>query len=281
VDEGSLQSIGGLAVNTRRRSRPDGDKRASREIRPTYSVAPDDDLYGSPRSWNGAMMEESATPHALRTDLRRDGDGRLRRPPFPSDVADERSSLWGMQWIGAVFLVGAVFLFAHSAQPFATAVGQHVRDAFAEDLTSIDLPPAVARAFGVLPSSGTAQVTMAVPDLQVVLPVRGDVIQQFSAVSPEIVLQSRPGSAVLAAAEGLVDSAGDSQASGYYVTIDHGSLGQTLYSHLGSLRVHAQEYVTAGEILGYLPSKSGQLTFGYIRSGAYQNPVALLRIAKP
>lgn len=268
-------------MNTRRRSRPDGDKRAGREIRPTYSVAPDDDLYGSPRSWNGAMMDETATPHSVRTDLRRDGEGRLRRPPFPREAADDRPSLWGMQLIGAIFMTGAVFLFAHSAQPFAMSVRQHVRDAFVEDLTSIDLPPAVARAFGVLPSSGTAQVTMAIPDLQVVFPVRGDVVQRFSTVSPEIVLQARPGSAVVAAAEGLVASAGDSQASGYYVTIDHGSFGQTLYSHLGSLRVHPQEYVTAGEVLGYLPNKSGQLTFGYIRSGAYQNPVALLRIAKP
>lgn len=210
----------------------------------------------------------------------RTGSHRTSRPPFKERGEPERSSIWAAQVIGACFLVGASFLIFHSEKPFAQVAQRQIARAFAHDYTLVALPPTVARAFGTLPSSGVAQPVIALPPLDVVMPLRGKIVQSYTKWSPDVVIDGRPGSPVVAATDGLVDSAGESQANGFYVTIDHGSFGQTVYAHLGMLRVRAHEYVTAGQVIGYLPTSSGKLTFGYIRGGSYQNPGLLLHTAR-
>ncbi|MCY0876318.1 MAG: M23 family metallopeptidase [Firmicutes bacterium] len=266
------------------------------EVRPAYTVYPDDDMYGSPRSWSGAILSPSEkdassfesrpaaapdSPLGTGTYPSRNGGRRPSRPPFPDSGRHERTSPFVTQLIGSIFLLGACFLFFHSDKPVAVMAQKDITSAYEQDFTYVALPPAVARSFGTLPSSGIATPAVALPPLDVVAPLKGKVVQAYTKFSPDVIIDGRPGSPVVAATDGLVDSAGESQANGFYVSIDHGTFGQTVYAHLGQLRVHAHEYVTAGQIIGYLPSSSGKLTFGYIRGGSYQNPGLLLHSARP
>lgn len=310
---------------------------ATAEIRPSYSVAPDDDMYGSPRSWMGATMKTEGereraaggdgpapageTPSGTGDDPLSESElaryYRERRERSARFGADDRGGAWtgsawtdpqrvrpdrifaahppvssrpraeerglsplALQTIGSLFLVAAAFLVVHSDRSFAAAARNALRSAFAVDYTSVALPARVARVFGSVPSSGTAVVSAGGPKLEIVAPLKGAIVRPFSLVAPDVVISGRPGSPVYAAADGLVDSAGESQANGYYVTIDHGGFGQTFYAHLGRLAVHAHEYILAGETIGYLPAASGRLTFGYIRGGSYRNPKELLNAAR-
>lgn len=287
-----------MKQSNRKRSRTNHPLSGS-GIRPQYSVYPDDDLYGSPRSWTEAIMsspqdqsekDQSDVGHLHRdSSLPRTSNMRSTAPRRrtlgdnrPDRFRPDESgglSLWAAQLVGAVFLIGVTFLFFHSDKPFALSLKTDILHAFALDDTTALLPPEVARAFGANTTS-SVQTVLALPPLDIVKPVQGALLQAFSKLSPDIVIGGRPGSQVVAAADGLVDSAGESQANGLFVTIDHGTFGQTFYAHLGRLRVHAHEYVTAGQLIGYLPAQSGKLTFGYIRGGSYQNPMLLLKSAK-
>ncbi len=302
-------------------------------VRPEYSISPDDDLYGSPRSWMGLSMtsgeeqdgasdrpapagtaaepaerlpaeaselaryyrdrkvnewwlgdpssdevKDAAAPRHGRATRRRAGGER----GFPGAAGgpQTRSPTLTLQLMGAVTLLAAALLVFHSTRPLALQAQRDVRAMFKVDYTSIDLPAAVARVFGSLPSSGSPAVPATVAPLDFVTPLKGAIVRSFSVVSPEVVIAGRPGSPVVAAADGLVDNVGESQANGYYVTIDHGSFGQTLYAHLSRLTVHQHEYVVAGQTIGYLPHSDGRLTFGYIKAGSYRNPRQLLDAAK-
>lgn len=314
--------------------RKKGDTRQTiwREIRPEHSIAPDDDLYGSPRSWMGATMQGGGEPARDAADANRsvgqademhrtsfEGESELARyyrdrrdrpwlptiEPAGRDPAkggtngharsagrpaqagnlDRRTepraaSTLTLQTAGSIFLLAAAFLLFHSQRPFADAAKLAVRTALNTDYASVELPAHVAAMFGAIPSSGSATVKAAAVALDVVTPLKGPIIRGYSVVAPEVVILGRPGSPVDAAADGLVDTVGESQANGLYVTIDHGSFGQTFYAHLGRLVVHDHEYVTAGQVIGYLPSGSGQLTFGYIQGGSYKNPQLILHARK-
>lgn len=307
-----------------KRARKSEDGAVTKTVRPEYSISPDDDLYGSPRSWMGVSVTsgeradragddvdaaadlpaqaqelaryyedrkanekwfggpgrewESAEPHR---GGRRRQDGDVSQW-FPARKGGGQSgaSLTTLQIVGSLCFLAASFLVLHSNRPLALRAQQELRAMFKVDYTSIDLPASVARVFGSLPSSGSAAVPAAVAPLDVVTPLKGSIVRPFSVISPEVVIAGRPGSPVAAAADGLVDSVGESQANGYYITIDHGSFGQTLYAHLGRLTVHEHEYVVAGQTIGYLPRTDGRLTFGYIKSGSYRNPRTLLDAAK-
>ncbi len=327
----------------------DDSARRKRDIRPEYSVVPDDDLYGSPRSWTGAQWSDARrdatlqnpasqdasqarkslpvqeetepfilkspspqtdharsaaysqdrlpgrfapptigienTPAAIFRDrsLYRRGaeSGRNRRGPHDSyGVAHERGvSTWTLQILASAFLLGVTALMFHSNRPIALQVRQDMRQMFATDFIR-DAPSVVKTTLGADAVSPTTTISVSAPPLDVVAPVSGPITRTYSVISPDIVLHGRPGSVVVAATDGLVVAAGESQANGSYVLIDHGAFGQTFYAHLGKVVVHVQEYVTAGETIGYLPNNSGNLTFGYIRGGSYRDPKSILGLAK-
>lgn len=304
----------------------DDSARRKRDIRPEYSVVPDDDLYGSPRSWTGAQwsdarrdatlqnpasqdasqarkslpVQEETEPFILKSpspqtdharsaaysqdrSLYRRGaeSGRNRRGPHDSyGVAHERGvSTWTLQILASAFLLGVTALMFHSNRPIALQVRQDMRQMFATDFIR-DAPSVVKTTLGADAVSPTTTISVSAPPLDVVAPVSGPITRTYSVISPDIVLHGRPGSVVVAATDGLVVAAGESQANGSYVLIDHGAFGQTFYAHLGKVVVHVQEYVTAGETIGYLPNNSGNLTFGYIRGGSYRDPKSILGLAK-
>ncbi|MHB1628116.1 MAG: peptidoglycan DD-metalloendopeptidase family protein [Bacilli bacterium] len=286
----------------------DDSARRKRDIRPEYSVSPDDDLYGSPRSWagaqwtqgrRGAISQDEDEPFILRTlsphtdhpqsaafvqdrELYRrtaESPRKRRGSGEPYGVARERPvSAWTLQILASAFLLGAVALMFHSDQPLALQIRHGMRQVFATDYLRT-APSAFKTALGAGVSAG-ATISVTAQPLDVIAPISGPITRAFSVISPDIVLHGRPGSTVAAAADGLVVAAGESQANGSYVLIDHGAFGQTFYAHLGKVVVHAQEYVTAGETIGYLPNNSGNLTFGYIRAGSYRDPASILGRAK-
>ncbi len=283
------------------------------DVRPEYSTGPDDDLYGSPRSWTGAQWSEThgeADPNVRLTEngfettvLTRESESsgfempsysresvRDPRPPLPrhrkTSLLQERNVLNSVspltvQTIAAVFLVGTTFFMFHSTRPLALQMQKDVRTVFSSDYLSTLLPKQLAYDLGMnVQSSANKSVPVSIGTVQAVLPMKGTVVRSYSVVSPDLVIEGRPGSEVVAATDGLVTDVGETQAYGKYITIDHGAFGQTFYAHLGAVNVHTHEYVVAGQSIGYLPKNQRELVFGYIRGNSYRNPSVLFGGAK-
>ncbi|PWI58821.1 M23 family metallopeptidase [Sulfoacidibacillus thermotolerans] len=282
------------------------------DVRPEYSTGPDDDLYGSPRSWSGAQWEESKeeTDPEIRmtqtgfestlfpreekvpsfeTGMYRDRTYSELRKSLPrhrkTSLLDRREqgqglSAWTLQAIAALFLIGASFFMFHSTRPLAMQLQRDIRSAFSNDDLSVLLPKQIAYALGTnLPSSEPA-VAVSVSAMQMVIPLKGTIVRPYSLISPDLVIEGRPGAEVVAATDGLVTAVAESQANGKYIMIDHGAFGQTFYAHLGQITVHTNEYVVAGQGIGYLPKDQRELVFGYIRGNAYHNPTTFFGEAK-
>ncbi|MCY0869989.1 MAG: M23 family metallopeptidase [Firmicutes bacterium] len=243
----------------------------NREIRPHYTVSPDDDLYGSPRSWTGPTLRVEDPAGAAATDP----------PEWKRPLPRRRVNALLGQTVAAVVLIAAAFAVLRGRIPELHNVAADVRVALAENLPADSLPASVARALGAGRAAPAVASPSAVPaEIALVAPVHGQIVRSFSVVSPDVVIAGRPGEPVLALAQGLVDDVGATAAQGDYVMIDHGAFGVTFYAHLGRVVVHDHEYVDAGQVLGYLPDHSGNLTFGFIRAGSYRNPATVLRYAK-
>ena len=253
------------------------------EIRPEYSVSPDDDLYGSPRSWTGFRSKvgssESPVPSKNSKSKKRPYRGGFKSAANETPESSLTQRFF-IQAIGAVVLFAAMWMFFHSDRPIAKTVQGLVQSTMRIDYSTIVMPPAIARNFGTLPSSAITVLPAAAPKISFIQPMAGKVVRNFSVVNPDVVIQGRPGAHVLASADGLVVRVGESQASGNYVVIDHGSDGETFYSKLGTVFVKPQEYVVSGQLLGILPSHQTELTFGYIYKGAYRNPLQLFQLVK-
>jgi murein DD-endopeptidase MepM/ murein hydrolase activator NlpD len=88
------------------------------------------------------------------------------------------------------------------------------------------------------------------------------------------------GSPIYACASGTVTTATYGTAYGYYVTINHGNGFSTLYGHMTRYTVKSGQYVTRGEIIGYVGSTGWStgphlhLTMYY--NGALVNPLTYL-----
>lgn len=283
------------------------------DVRPEYSTGTDDDLYGSPRSWSGAQWSNSSvsseeigtstkfsnesTPVSLdqqpssfhskpytRDTISRN-ESRYSKPPARRTSLLEQnervSSAFTVQVIAALFLVGASFFVFHSTKPLAIELQGDIRSAFANDYLTALLPKQLSYDLGSSMQSTVPQtVPVNVSSVQAVFPLKGKVIRPYSLVSPDLLIEGRPGAEVVAATDGLVTSVGESQANGRYVMIDHGSFGETFYAHLGQISVHTHEYVVAGQGIGYLPKNQKDLVFGYIRGNTYRNPSVLFGEAK-
>ena len=78
------------------------------------------------------------------------------------------------------------------------------------------------------------------------------------------------GSAIYACASGTVTTATYSTAYGNYVTINHGNGFSTLYGHMTRYTVSAGQYVTRGEIIGYVGS-TGWSTGPHLHLTMYYN----------
>ena len=78
------------------------------------------------------------------------------------------------------------------------------------------------------------------------------------------------GSPIYACASGTVTTATYGTAYGYYVTINHGNGFSTLYGHMTRYTVSSGQYVTRGEIIGYVGS-TGWSTGPHLHLTMYYN----------
>lgn len=88
------------------------------------------------------------------------------------------------------------------------------------------------------------------------------------------------GTAIWAANSGTVTAAGWNTGYGYYVTINHGNGFSTLYGHMSRFIVSAGDYVTRGQVIGYIGSTgwstAPHLHFTVYYGGAAVNPLGYL-----
>jgi murein DD-endopeptidase MepM/ murein hydrolase activator NlpD len=78
------------------------------------------------------------------------------------------------------------------------------------------------------------------------------------------------GTAIYASKSGTVTAATYGAAYGYYVTINHGDGYSTLYGHMTNYVVTAGQYVTQGQVIGYVGS-TGWSTGPHLHFGIYYN----------
>jgi murein DD-endopeptidase MepM/ murein hydrolase activator NlpD len=97
-------------------------------------------------------------------------------------------------------------------------------------------------------------------------------------------LYSFEGDPIVATRGGVVTTA-DYQAggAGYYVTINHGDGFSSTYMHMTHYEVKKGDYVTAGQVIGYVGSTGGStgphLHFGIFYNGSSVNPVDYVNFA--
>ena len=78
------------------------------------------------------------------------------------------------------------------------------------------------------------------------------------------------GTAIYASKSGTVTAATYGNAYGYYVTINHGDGYSTLYGHMTNYVVSTGDYVTQGQVIGYVGS-TGWSTGPHLHFGIYYN----------
>jgi len=85
------------------------------------------------------------------------------------------------------------------------------------------------------------------------------------------------GTPIVATRSGVVETASYDGSSGYYVTINHQDGFKSKYLHLTHYIVAAGDYVTAGQVIGYMgstgASTGSHLHFSIIYNGSHVNPM--------
>ena len=91
-------------------------------------------------------------------------------------------------------------------------------------------------------------------------------------------LATSPGTPIYAAKSGKVTNASfQSGGAGYYVSINHGDGFTSVYMHMTHFIVSPGQYVTTGQVIGYVGSTGAStgphLHFGIAYNGSYINPM--------
>jgi murein DD-endopeptidase MepM/ murein hydrolase activator NlpD len=132
--------------------------------------------------------------------------------------------------------------------------------------------------------TGDVEIGSSIP---CILPTNGFVIQTFGKTkyiftgeerySEGIDIAVPEGNAILATGSGTVEYAGFSQNSGLTVRVDHNYGFETIYSHLGLLKVSKGQTVKRNQVIGYA-GKTGKtvgprLHYEVWRNGSAKNPI--------
>lgn len=96
-------------------------------------------------------------------------------------------------------------------------------------------------------------------------------------------LAAYQGTPIVATRSGYVTTAAyEAGGAGYYVYINHGDGFGSIYMHMTHYIVRYGQYVTAGEVIGYVGSTGGStgphLHFGISYNGTYVNPANYIKI---
>jgi len=143
-------------------------------------------------------------------------------------------------------------------------------------------PPQVARVSAPAPAPAPAPFTAVVGNGKLLWPVPGAIITQyFWAGHLAIDMATDAGNPVLAAASGVVISAGwRSNGGGLVIEIDHGNGMHTLYNHLGAILVSVGQVVGRGQRIASVGC-TGNCTgphvhFQVMIGGVFVNPLRYL-----
>ncbi|MBF8378744.1 peptidoglycan DD-metalloendopeptidase family protein [Alicyclobacillus mali] len=184
-------------------------------------------------------------------------------------AAVRRTSRLTWQLFGAFVLVAAGYTLQHDPR-IPSAITAQAVNAFDADFSS-RVQPELDRLLASLHlhplSLGVTQATT------LRAPVFGRVIQSFGPDHPEVWVQGDAGDPVQAAAPGTVLGVYQT-GNTYLVKIDHGADGIALYGGLGSVAVHPDDVVLAGQEIGTLPKRPAHPVFRFSieKSGKFENP---------
>lgn len=95
-------------------------------------------------------------------------------------------------------------------------------------------------------------------------------------------LAAYTGTPIIATRSGYVSIASyEAGGAGYYVAINHGDGFSSIYMHMTHYIVYSGEFVSAGQVIGYVGSTGGSngphLHFGISYNGTYVNPVNYIK----
>lgn len=237
-------------------------------------------------------VSEGASPYGFSDDdgtLRQTETGNWRRAfgerPFESDAHERNArfhtrthasrprprSTWFLQAIAAaVMVVGGLYAVHNHSSVALEARGVYQSAFEKDDSSTVGLAtvqflsahhihvPAFASNFGAI---------------QLHPPIQGTILQDYTSSQPEMTLVGKPAQHVLAVGSGTVTRVSTVK-GGAFIEIDHGSLGTSWYSGVSKPTVHLHEYVTAGEVIGSLPttSKHPELQFAMEKNNQFENP---------
>jgi murein DD-endopeptidase MepM/ murein hydrolase activator NlpD len=95
-------------------------------------------------------------------------------------------------------------------------------------------------------------------------------------------LAANQGTPIVASRSGKVIKATYDSSAGYFVTIDHGDGFSSKYLHMTHYIVKKGDYVTAGQVIGYVGSTGAStgphLHFGILYKGEYVNPANYIKV---
>lgn len=95
-------------------------------------------------------------------------------------------------------------------------------------------------------------------------------------------LSAPRGTPIIASRSGVVTTAKYGSSAGYYVTIDHMDGYSTQYMHMTHYIVSKGDYVTAGQVIGYVgstgTSTGNHLHFSVLYNGSHVNPANYIKI---
>lgn len=95
-------------------------------------------------------------------------------------------------------------------------------------------------------------------------------------------LAAKQGTPIVASRAGKVTKATYDSSAGYYVTLDHGDGFSSKYLHMTHYIVKKGDYVSAGQVIGYVGSTGAStgphLHFGILYKGEYVNPANYIKV---
>ncbi|MCX7571413.1 M23 family metallopeptidase [Tumebacillus sp. DT12] len=253
---------------------------------------------GGDDDWDATSSRPVFTPHpssrgrSYEDFLRARGQSRQwdgpyggRRFGYEDDEYHEEANPMrrAMQVLGAVALTGVLYFSFQSEQPVAQKVQAFVTSTMTSDSNFAALPEwwrdNVADRVAV-PTMGTGGSSVEAPE-PFVLPVQGTVKVPYDGKEQQgITFQTAAGANVKASRAGVIEKVEQVGAEDFTVTINHGTSGRTMYSHLKTVSVKAEDWVQSNEVIGVLKAKDDKsdLFFAFQRDGQYVDPDEILEL---
>jgi murein DD-endopeptidase MepM/ murein hydrolase activator NlpD len=175
-----------------------------------------------------------------------------------------------LQTLAAIALVAGGLYVSHAPGQLAKRVDHIYQRAFAKDYSTEAIPAVetflqdhhVNLPIEWNPSSA----------IRLHVPLEGQIVHDYSASHPEITLRGTANESVLAAGSGNVTRITKTD-SGSIVIINHGKVGESVYTGVYNVSVKSGQYVSSGQVIGHLSSSgSPALEFGFEHDGKFVNP---------